>query len=244
MELKIECKDKLTYQMASLFHGALMELIPSEYADYLHLSQLHPYTQHLECRKDGWYWVITCMNRDAAKMIMQGALWNLSQIKIKRNDLDIDIVQRKYEEYTYERLTESFYQHDSNRYIALHFVSPTAFKQKGKYLFYPDLRCLFQSLMNKYDAATGHEEMFDEETLEQICESAAVVKYDLKSVNFSLEGVRIPAFIGKITIKMKGTQTLTNFVNMLVRFGEFSGVGIKTSLGMGCMKIIDERRMV
>ena len=50
LELKLKSKDKLGYQMSSLFHGALMELLPERYADYLHTSQLHPYTQHLEFR--------------------------------------------------------------------------------------------------------------------------------------------------------------------------------------------------
>ena len=78
------------------------------------------------------------------------------------------------------------------------------------------------------------------DTLEQICEHAQVIRYDLKSVSFSLEGVKIPSFIGKITIKLHGTDTMANFVNMLFEFGEYSGVGIKTSLGMGYMKIINE----
>ena len=82
--------------------------------------------------------------------------------------------------------------------------------------------------------------MHDEDTLEQICEHAQVIRYDLKSVSFSLEGVKIPSFIGKITIKLHGTDTMANFVNMLFEFGEYSGVGIKTSLGMGYMKIINE----
>ena len=48
LEMKLKCEEELNYQMSSLFHGVLMELLPKEYADCLHLSQLHPYTQHLE----------------------------------------------------------------------------------------------------------------------------------------------------------------------------------------------------
>lgn len=62
--------------------------------------------------------------------------------------------------------------------------------------------------MNKYDAAAGDHIMLDEETLEQLCANAQIVRYDLKSVSFSLEGVRIPSFIGKITIRMNGTKTM------------------------------------
>jgi len=97
--------------------------------------------------------------------------------------------------------------------------------------------------MNKYDAAVRDEGMTDEDTLEQLCENAQIIGYDLKSVNFSLEGVKIPSFIGRLTIKMYGTSTMSNFANMLFRFGTYSGVGIKTALGMGSFKILsDERR--
>ena len=63
--------------------------------------------------------------------------------------------------------------------------------------------------------------MLDEETLEQLCANAQIVRYDLKSVSFSLEGVRIPSFIGKITIRMNGTKTMAGFANMLIEFGTF-----------------------
>lgn len=188
LELKLKCREALSYQMASLFHGVLMELLPEEYADELHYSQLHPYTQHLECREDVWYWVVCALNEQAVKTILKDA-----------------------------------------------------FKQRGNYVFFPDLHCLFQSLMNKYDAAAGDHIMLDEETLEQLCANAQIVRYDLKSVSFSLEGVRIPSFIGKITIRMNGTKTMAGFANMLIEFGTFSGVGIKTSLGMGYIRQIKER---
>jgi CRISPR-associated endoribonuclease Cas6 len=67
LELKLKCEKELTYQMSSLFHGALMELLPEKYADYLHISSLHPYAQHLECREGNWCWVITGLNKEAGK---------------------------------------------------------------------------------------------------------------------------------------------------------------------------------
>ena len=55
LEMKLEKAGKISYQMSSLFHGALMELLPKEYEEKLHLSRLHPYTQHLEIRDGEWY---------------------------------------------------------------------------------------------------------------------------------------------------------------------------------------------
>lgn len=241
LEMKLKCEEELNYQMSSLFHGVLMELLPKEYADYLHLSQLHPYTQHLEYKEKNWYWVVCCLNKETTKTIIQDTLWNTEKIEIKKRDMEIFIGQKKYDEVSYRELMEEFYEKDANRYIQLHFISPTAFKQQGKYVFYPDLRCIFQSLMNKYDVAVQEETMLDRDTLEQLCDAVQVIRYDLKSTSFPMEGIKIPAFIGKITIKMNGTQTMANFANMLFRFGEYAGVGIKTAIGMGYIKMTEER---
>ena len=62
LELLLSSSEELSYQMSSLFHGALMELLPIEYAERLHISHLHPYSQHLERRDKNWYWVINCIN--------------------------------------------------------------------------------------------------------------------------------------------------------------------------------------
>ena len=77
LELKLRCAEEINYQMASLFHGVLMELIPSEYADYLHLSQLHPYSQHLEYRDETWYWIICGLNKEAVQTIIVDSVWNM-----------------------------------------------------------------------------------------------------------------------------------------------------------------------
>ena len=45
LELKLNADSDITFQMASLFHGALMEKLPQEYANQLHQSQLHPYSK-------------------------------------------------------------------------------------------------------------------------------------------------------------------------------------------------------
>lgn len=242
LELKLQSSEEIVYQMSSLFHGALMELLPSEYVQYLHISQLHPYTQHIEFRNGVWYWVICCLDRDATQIIIHDTLMKIEHIFIKNRKMTIEITEKKYSEQTYKTLMDGFYDGECSRYIHIHFIAPTAFKRDGRYVFYPDIRCIFQSLMNKYDAAVNDESMVDDETLEQLCDNAQITGYDLKSVNFELEGVRIPSFIGKITIKMNGTSTMSSFANMLFQFGTYSGVGIKTALGMGSFKILPNER--
>ena len=241
LELHIQSDGELAFQMSSLFHGVLMEILPEDYAEYLHQSGLHPFSQHLEKRQEKWYWVICCLNETARDIIIKKALWNLKQFPLKRQQQKIEILDKKYTECTYKELMDSFYGEKDSKYIQVRFNSPTAFKSQGQYVFYPELKYVFQSLMNRYDAALEEDAMRDQETLEQLCNNAKIIRYDLRSVSFSLEGVKIPAFMGDITIKMNGTQTMANFARMLFLFGTYAGVGIKTSLGMGSIQLIQRK---
>lgn len=238
LEIKLSLKEDLSYQDAPLFHGAVMEVLPEEYAAVLHQSRLHPYAQHLEKRKDGWYWILSCLNTEAAKKILYQSILQQEYIEIKKKNLRVEFSQKQLEELSGKTLMDAFYRLDSSPYIQIHFITPTAFKQQGRYLFYPDLRCIYQSLMNKYDASLRDESMADEDTLEQLVQNSEIIRYDLKSTGYQMGAVQIPSFIGKITIKVSGTKTMANFANLLFRFGEYSGVGIKTSLGMGAFRIV------
>ncbi len=242
LELKLAGDTEISYQMASTFHGALMELLPGEYAEELHESRLHPYTQHLEKRTDGWYWVVTGLNEQASSTILQDSLLHAEGIYLKRHNAQLAFEKKNYEELTEKELAREFYDGKNNRYIAIQFLTPTAFKLNGRYLNYPDFQSLFANLMNKYDSASEQESMRDEETLEQLVQNTILTRYQLRSTLFSLEGVRIPAFMGDMTIRISGTQTMCSFANMLFRFGEYAGVGIKTALGMGAIRLQREDR--
>ncbi len=242
LELKLTGECEISYQMASAFHGALMELLPQEYGAQLHESRLHPYTQHLERRPDGWYWIVTALEDKAADLILQKALFPLGELLIRQHDAGFVIEKKNYFELSEKELARAFYEGENNRYISLRFLTPTAFKQNGRYLNYPDIRCLFGNLMNKYDACMPGESMKDEDTLEALVQNTAVSRYQLRSTAFSLEGIRIPAFIGEMTLRIGGTQTMANFANMLMQFGTYSGIGIKTALGMGAIELASNDR--
>ena len=211
LKLNVECA-QISYRQGSLFHGAIMEILNSEYADELHQSQLHPYSQYLESDSNGYvYWVVNCTNRKASDNILSPLL-KLDSVFIKKLNREIRFVDKTYREDEYQKLTGSFYNERASRYIDLKIKSPLSFKKNDEYTIFPDLRNFYKSLMNKYDE---------------------------RSCGFPLEGVMIPSFWGSMSLKISGAQTLINFAHMLFRFGEYSGIGIKTSMGMGAVAVIE-----
>lgn len=106
----------------------------------------------------------------------------------------------------------------------------------------PTLQLIYQSLMKKYDAASEDETVESEEVLEQLLKYSRIVQYQLHSCSYSVHGKRIPAFMGQIKIRINGPQAMVNFLNLLFHFGEYAGIGIKTAMGMGAIRITEGRK--
>ena len=98
--------------------------------------------------------------------------------------------------------------------------------------------------MHKYDSHHIEQQIFDEEVLQMIEERVFVKQYKLKSTWFYLEGTKIPAFVGSIQLYAKMTQSMINLINYLLKYGEFSGVGIKSAIGMGAISVQSKERQI
>lgn len=243
LRLELEVDDPaFGYYQSSNLQGVLMERIDADYAEQLHVQGLKPYSQYIRNgeRKE---WIIKTLTKEAYQQIISPLLdHQFQEFDIEKKHIHIKICKKEIKVISYEQLMDEFYSNDCNRYLHLEFVTPTSFKSGGRYVIMPDMRYIYQSLMNKYSAVSMDMNMYDEETLQQLIESSHIIQYRLKSTSFPLEGVKIPSFKGEMCVKLSGTHTLANYVRLLARFGEFSGVGIKTAIGMGGIKIHDRHR--
>lgn len=239
-ELKMELDNEtLDYKQSSNLQGVIMEHIEEEYAEILHQSNLKPYSQCVVKQDDKRIWYIRTLTQEAyKKMIIP--LSQLNEFEIKNGQIHANIVRRNFESRAENELLKEFYEIPANRFLNLTFQTPTAFKSNGKYVFYPDIRMIYQSLMMKYTASSEEMDMIDEDTLEQLTQNSEIVRYHLRSMSFPLEGVNIPGFVGSIRLKIKGTDTMARYARMLMKYGQYSGVGIKTAMGMGAIRLMEQ----
>jgi CRISPR-associated endoribonuclease Cas6 len=61
----------------------------------------------------------------------------------------------------------------------------------------------------------------------------AITSYTLRSTKYHLEKVRINSFIGDICMKNFSNEEYQKIFYFIMQVMNYSGVGIKTSLGMG-----------
>lgn len=241
MELEIN-KPGFGYYQSSNMQGVLMEVIDSSYAEYLHRQGLNPYSQYI-VSGEKCEWVIKTLTQEAFHhMIMPLLDENFIDFNIEKKDIDVKVCKKTLQTMEKQELMDEFYQKECNRYIDLEFLTPTSFKSNGRYVIMPDVKFIFQSLMNKYSAASSEMDMYDEDTLEQLVQNSNIIQYKLRSVYFPIEGIKIPSFKGELGIKVNGTATMAKYARLLTRFGEYSGIGIKTAMGMGGVKRKERRK--
>lgn len=241
LELAGDLSD-ISEQSTSLFHGVLMEKVNYEYGEILHISELKPFHQYLIKKEEKLFWIINTLNKEAYDNIIIPLLEeDFKSIKIKHKNLTLNIVSKSVSQILEDELIEKTYLSECGDYISINFLTPTAFKSGGKYIFYPDLRLIYQSLIKKYDSYADATKIGSKEVIEQLTENSQITFYSLRSTTFSIKG-NINSFIGTITIKISGPQIMKNLVHLLFEFGEFSGVGIKCALGMGAINIKKRRK--
>ena len=238
--IEYEQEEKLTYNISSLMHGILMEQIDPTYGEVLHRNGQKPFHQSVsEMRNNHFKWTICTLNVEARKQIID-VLVTKKHFYMKHKDLKLKVTKWNLSESSYDELIKKYYFQKNARNIPIRFVTPTAFKSNGKYVFYPDIRMIYQSLMMKYTASSEEMDMIDEDTLEQLTQNSEIVRYHLRSMSFPLEGVNIPGFVGSIRLKIKGTDTMARYARMLMKYGQYSGVGIKTAMGMGAIRLMEQ----
>ena len=238
LKIELEYNEKLDYKKSSLLQGVLFENIDSEYASIMHQQNLHPYSQFFNIEDDKMYWYVNAIDEEAYEKIIEKLLKpEFSGFKIKKDNIDVNIVNKNIRTIYKKELSDEFYNKDADRVIEINLLTPMAFKQRGVYISYIDFRLIYQSLMNKYNSISEKILMLDEDALFDLYDKTLITKYNLRSVPFPLESIKINGAFGNIRINLRGSDVMSRYARFLLRFAEFSGIGVKTGMGMGAVKI-------
>ena len=236
--IPFESREKIRYtsHAASLFHGLLMEQLPAEYADVLHENAQRPFSQSILPQEGGGVWKVSLLTAEDAARIVP-ALMQLKTAEILQKKDVLTFAEPAQQSISYADLFRRHYiMSDPPGRIRLYFETPAAFKSGGQYLNMPTARLILHGLVRRYDMTCGiHDTVYDT-LFDEIEQRVTISGFRIRSASFSLESVRIPAFLGEITLRVSGNQVFRSYINMLCDYAQYAGVGIKTALGMGRVK--------
>ena len=92
--------------------------------------------------------------------------------------------------------------------------------------------------MNKWNVSFPSYPLEDEDAFRMLSEGIRVSDYNLHTTRFALKDTKIPGFIGSLRFDTHLSPSLLDICKILLAFSEYSGVGIKTALGMGGVKFL------
>ena len=154
-------------------------------------------------------------------------------IYLKNKDLEINVKSFSIQKKSYDDL---FLECSERKRIRL--ISPTSFKSNGVTHIFPNISTLISGVIEKINQHSDSAELANQKIIDELLEKVYIKDYNLRTKIFHLESIKIKGFIGNMDLAIKGEDsTLANILNFLILMSEYTGLGIKTSLGMGGVKV-------
>jgi len=238
LNCRYEGEAKANYNWGSLLHGFLMQMLPVEAADLLHISGLRPYSQYVtSCQTGKLSWHLGLWDVDVAQDVVAAVL-PLARIHLEQKGLVLEVEEVQQTRCTDEEFFANFFTTSQPcRRYEIEFITPCSHKQNGNYVLFPSSELIMTSLSRRYSAFTGSISLDAPEVVAELARHARIVRYSLRSAVYYLENIKITGYMGKITICLNGPEQLVRLSGALLSFSEYSGIGIKTALGMGGVKV-------
>ena len=213
-------------------YGWLMSQLSSEFGDQLHLQGEHPISHSLYCsqEKSSLIWTVNLLN-DVVRQTISPVLESVKEIPLHESTLPV-LETRIFPIVSAEELIYSGRSRSESR-AKIFFLSPCAFKQAGRYTIFPQENLILQSLTVHWNMAFPEYALADSDALQALQQGLHIVDYNLHTTRYLLKETRIPSFLGNVTIEARLAPPLLELWNALLSFAPYSGIGIKTTLGMG-----------
>lgn len=208
-------------------YAELVKRMPDGFAELLHRDGFTPISQYVS--DDKWY--LTALNTPTAEAVEQ-ALPKLERTALHRLNQEVIFGTPRVRTIS---SPESFLDAKPEAALTLRFRTPTAFKCGGYYRMLPTEQLLLQSLMQKWNSCFPEECPIEDEGggLEAMAQGLVYRSVQLESRPFSIKHAQIPGAVGTVVCDNRCRDFHRTLASALLEFGSYSGVGIKTALGMG-----------
>ena len=210
----------------------LLGQLPEALGDAWHQPGQSPLTQHLSRDISGReVWTLNLLSDEAAGLLAP-VLDGLSDIPLHAGTLAAQPLGMPGRVAAQELLLQAQQLPDTRR-RELRFLTPTAFRQDGRYAIWPQERLLLQSLTLRWNELFPEFSLRDEDALEALRRGLFITDYRLATTRYPLKNVRIPGFYGSVWVESRLPAPLEEIWRLLLCFLPYAGVGVKTTLGMG-----------
>lgn len=212
-------------------YAAMLERAPAGFAADLHESTVTPVSQSVRADR----WQVSLFGADAIDALAP-VLEGMDEVFLRRDRTRLGL---QLQEIAHIDSVDQLLDAPPLTQGTMKLVTPTAFKSGGAYQLLPSQRLILQSLILKWNGCFGGVCPIEDEGggLEALAEGLRCVSVRLDTRNYPMKRTQIPGVVGSIGYQCTHNGFHRQLANALLTFGQFSGVGIKTALGMGGLQI-------
>lgn len=223
--------------LAYPLYAWLLSHVSAEEGNWLHEQGMRPISQYLWCDPQtgvGW-WIVNLLDDHAVGLfepVLQGereanlhpCTLRFVSCNLERIDSPSVFIQRAGE-----------LERDGR--FPLEWATPASFKQNGRYVIFPQESLILQSLITRWGLCFPDMPLDDVDAFEAILRGIHIVDYRLQTLRYPLKQAKIPSFVGRVVLEPRLSAPLREVFKTLYCFAPYAGLGIKTALGMGGIRI-------
>lgn len=214
-------------------YAALLEQAPEKFGNDVHQDGVTPLSQFLTVGKESAVWTVNLLGERSEESLsrllgQQESIWlKKDRVRLRVTDCRTENIQDVDDLFALSAWQDGFH--------VLRFQTPTAFKSQGQYLNLPTSRLIIQSLIQKWNGCFPDCPIEDEDGqgVDAIAAGLRCRRFRLRDQMYYLKGSSIPGFVGEMTVENRLSGFHRELADALLLFSGYSGVGIKTALGMG-----------
>ena len=220
------------------FYSWLLQTLPDSFCDHLHQQSQTPIAQHLYFGPaiDRPVWTVSLLGLEVEQLVSP-ILDSISCVNLHTDAFEVQCLSQTKIDSIQALLSEAGSMNASRR-TTFQLCSPTSFKQNDRYTLFPQERLILQSLISKWDELFPEYPLDDPDARQMLESGIRISDYRLRSSRYALKGVKIPGFVGEITLDTRLSAPMQQLWNSLCLLAPYTGIGIKTALGMGGVKLI------
>ena len=221
--------------LAYPLYAWLLSCISREAGNLFHEEGTKPISQYV-CREDETVWWVVNLLTDEAAELFAPVLEQKQAAELHSGT--ISFAQRTKEIIESPKIMVERAQalQNLNRF-PLTLLTPTSFKQQGRYAILPQESLILQSLIHRWDMCFPEYTLNDPDAFQALLHGVHIADYRLHTLRHPLKQTKIPSFQGRIILEAYLPAPLMEILKTLYVFASYAGLGIKTTLGMGGIRV-------
>lgn len=216
-------------------YGCLAALFKEETAEWLHHNIRSPLSQNIthDLTDNKIIWEINSFDEILSEEIAE-IFADTKEFHAQKAGMFLSVESIEHEQIkSFSDIRRRSSVLTDKRYVELNFRTTTALKRNGEFLIFPDMELILKNWWNNWNMIFPDTPFDDEDAFRLLVRGTYISSYRLSSSTYRMKGNDIKGFYGSVTVGNRLSEPMKELLNSLFVLSEYSGTGVKTTLGMG-----------